>query len=99
MLPSGPATQTSRSVSVLSVPQKPVLSQTPQPVPIVPQAPSLPQTPLPASFTVEQPRLQVDGDALVSGMAVMMSAYEEELKHPIRNLVGGQLLRALLIQV
>ncbi|MEW5302498.1 MAG: hypothetical protein WDW36_005278 [Sanguina aurantia] len=39
------------------------------------------------------------GDALASGMAVMMAAYEEELKHPIRNLVGGQLARALLIQV
>lgn len=28
-----------------------------------------------------------------------MQCYEDELKHPIRNLVSGQLARSLLIQV
>ncbi|KAL3680788.1 hypothetical protein R1sor_023744 [Riccia sorocarpa] len=32
-------------------------------------------------------------------MEVMMTRYEEELVHPLKNLVGGQLARALLIQV
>ncbi|KAG6541931.1 hypothetical protein Mapa_016656 [Marchantia paleacea] len=32
-------------------------------------------------------------------MEVMMTRYEEELVHPLRNLLGGQLARALLIQV
>ena len=29
----------------------------------------------------------------------MMGCYEDELKRPIRNLVNGQLLRTILIQV
>lgn len=33
------------------------------------------------------------------GMEFMMQCYEDELKHPIRNLVSGQLARSLLIQV
>ncbi|OAE36008.1 hypothetical protein AXG93_93s1470 [Marchantia polymorpha subsp. ruderalis] len=32
-------------------------------------------------------------------MEVMMTRYEEELVHPLRNLLAGQLARALLIQV
>jgi len=32
-------------------------------------------------------------------MEVMMSRYETELVHPVRNLLGGELARALLIQV
>lgn len=33
------------------------------------------------------------------GMDLMMRSYEAELKKPLRNLVGGDLARALLIQV
>lgn len=33
------------------------------------------------------------------GMEFMMQCYEHELKHPIKNLVSGQLARSLLIQV
>ncbi|WCJ20565.1 dgd1 suppressor 1 [Euphorbia peplus] len=32
-------------------------------------------------------------------LEIVMARYENELKHPIRNLVGGELARALLIQV
>lgn len=40
------------------------------------------------------------GEELVMpGMEFMMQCYEDELKHPIRNLVSGQLARSLLIQV
>ncbi|KAK9901282.1 hypothetical protein WJX75_004086 [Coccomyxa subellipsoidea] len=38
-------------------------------------------------------------DELLPGMAFMMSCYEDELKKPIRNIVNGSLLRAILIQV
>lgn len=44
----------------------------------------------------------VDGDeqdAIAQGMAAVMAAYESELKSPIKNLVLGDLARALLIQV
>ncbi|BDA45296.1 probable nuclear control of ATPase protein 2 at C-terminar half [Coccomyxa sp. Obi] len=40
-----------------------------------------------------------EGDELLPGMAFMMGCYEDELKKPIRNLVNGSLLRAILIQV
>ncbi|EIE20084.1 hypothetical protein COCSUDRAFT_57806 [Coccomyxa subellipsoidea C-169] len=40
-----------------------------------------------------------EGDELLPGMAFMMSCYEDELKKPIRNIVNGSLLRAILIQV
>ena len=40
-----------------------------------------------------------EGDELLPGMAFMMSCYEDELKKPIRNVVNGSLLRAILIQV
>ena len=40
------------------------------------------------------------GEELVMpGMEFMMQCYEDELKHPIKNLVSGQLARSLLIQV
>ncbi|EIE20080.1 hypothetical protein COCSUDRAFT_48597 [Coccomyxa subellipsoidea C-169] len=39
-----------------------------------------------------------EGDELLPGMAFMMSCYEDELKKPIRNIVNGSLLRAILIQ-
>jgi hypothetical protein len=32
-------------------------------------------------------------------MEIMMSRYEEELSHPVQSLLGGELARALLIQV
>ena len=32
------------------------------------------------------------------GMDYLMERYEEELKHPIRHIVNGQLARTLLIQ-
>lgn len=38
------------------------------------------------------------GDVL-QGMELMMSTYEEELKKPLRNLISGDLMRSLLIQV
>ena len=40
-----------------------------------------------------------EADELLPGMAFMMSCYEDELKKPIRNIVNGSLLRAILIQV
>ncbi len=40
-----------------------------------------------------------DDAAVASGMAVLMHSYEEELKRPLKNLVAGDLARALLIQV
>lgn len=40
-----------------------------------------------------------EGDELLPGMAFMMGCYEDELKRPIRNIVNGSLLRAILIQV
>ena len=53
--------------------------------------------------------LQASGDStgaaagevelVMPGMDFMMSCYEDELKKPIRNLVSGQLMRSLLIQV
>jgi nuclear-control-of-ATPase protein 2 len=36
---------------------------------------------------------------LQEGMDLVMRTYERELKKPLRNLVGGELVRALLIQV
>lgn len=39
------------------------------------------------------------GDVITTGMQYVMDSYEEELKHPIRNLVAGDLARSLLIQV
>ena len=36
---------------------------------------------------------------LLEGMQIMMHSYEKELKNPIRNLVTGNLMRSLLIQV
>jgi hypothetical protein len=36
---------------------------------------------------------------LRAGMDLVMRTYERELKKPLRNLVGGELVRALLIQV
>ena len=39
------------------------------------------------------------GGSGLPGMDLMMRSYESELKKPIRNLVGGDLARALLIQV
>lgn len=42
----------------------------------------------------------VDGeDSVLEGMEVMMHSYENELKRPIKNLVAGDLMRSLLIQV
>lgn len=43
----------------------------------------------------------VDGgdEAVAAGMAVLMRSYEGELRHPLRNLLLGDLARALLIQV
>ncbi|KAI8113708.1 hypothetical protein M9435_003702 [Picochlorum sp. BPE23] len=42
----------------------------------------------------------VDGeDSVLEGMEVMMHSYENELKRPIKNLVSGDLMRSLLIQV
>ena len=38
-------------------------------------------------------------EVVMPGMEFMMQCYEDELKHPIRNLVSGQLARSLLIQV
>eukprot|EP00884_Botryococcus_braunii_P010486 jgi/Botrbrau1/19439/Bobra.0338s0061.1 len=40
-----------------------------------------------------------DIDIAEQGMSTLMAVYEQELKHPIRNLVNGQLARSLLIQV
>ncbi|KAL4457516.1 hypothetical protein ABPG75_012381 [Micractinium tetrahymenae] len=40
------------------------------------------------------------GDAqLLEGMDLVMRTYEREMQKPLRNLVGGELVRALLIQV
>lgn len=42
--------------------------------------------------------LMSPGDML-QGMELMMSSYEQELKKPLRNLISGDLMRSLLIQV
>ena len=39
------------------------------------------------------------GDELLEGMELMMRSYEMELKKPIKNLLSGDLMRSLLIQV
>lgn len=36
---------------------------------------------------------------LLEGMELVMRTYEREMQRPLRNLVGGELVRALLIQV
>ncbi|MEW5310559.1 MAG: hypothetical protein WDW38_002346 [Sanguina aurantia] len=108
MLPSG-------QPSSITTGKAPFPSPHPAPAPIATSVPgqvSQPASaqvhtalrPQPSRLAVQQQQqpLQAQSggsDALASGMAVMMAAYEEELKHPIRNLVGGQLARALLIQV
>ena len=49
--------------------------------------------------------VQTDGSVehgdgqLLAGMELMMRSYEQELKRPVRNLVNGDLMRSLLIQV
>lgn len=53
-----------------------------------------------AASSVSLPDAGPSGEELVMpGMEFMMQCYEDELKHPIRNLVSGQLARSLLIQV
>lgn len=42
---------------------------------------------------------QTNEDSVLEGMEVMMHSYESELKRPIKNLVAGDLMRSLLIQV
>ena len=42
---------------------------------------------------------QAEDTEAIPGMDFMMHRYESELKKPIRNLVNGQLMRSLLIQV
>lgn len=50
--------------------------------------------------STSRPETGPSGEQLVMpGMEFMMQCYEDELKHPIRNLVSGQLARSLLIQV
>lgn len=38
-------------------------------------------------------------DMLESGMKLVMTSYEKEMRRPLRNLVLGNLVRAMLIQV
>ncbi|PRW56115.1 Nuclear control of ATPase [Chlorella sorokiniana] len=40
-----------------------------------------------------------DERRLLEGMELVMRTYEREMQRPLRNLVGGELVRALLIQV
>jgi len=40
-----------------------------------------------------------DQDAVLAGMKEVMQSYENEMRHPLRNLLMGQLVRSLLIQV
>ncbi len=53
----------------------------------------------PAVESGTEPASVEEGDELLPGMAFMMERYEDELKKPIRNIVNGQLLRTILIQV
>lgn len=41
----------------------------------------------------------IDDVQVLEGMELMMRSYEQELKRPVRNLVNGDLMRSLLIQV
>ncbi|PNG99855.1 Nuclear control of ATPase protein 2, partial [Tetrabaena socialis] len=41
----------------------------------------------------------IDDPAVASGMSMLMRSYEAELRRPLRNLLAGDLARALLIQV
>jgi nuclear-control-of-ATPase protein 2 len=43
--------------------------------------------------------VEVEDVQLLEGMELMMRSYEQELKRPVRNLVSGDLMRSLLIQV
>ncbi|KAH7618699.1 hypothetical protein Ndes2526B_g05616 [Nannochloris sp. 'desiccata'] len=42
---------------------------------------------------------EIEDVQLLEGMELMMRSYEQELKRPVRNLVSGDLMRSLLIQV
>ena len=44
-------------------------------------------------------KVAVDNPDNLEGLEVMMHCYESELKRPIKNLVAGDLMRSLLIQV
>ena len=48
---------------------------------------------------LREPHHDAQEDTLLEGMEVMMHCYENELKRPIKNLVAGDLMRSLLIQV
>ncbi|GFR42686.1 hypothetical protein Agub_g3497 [Astrephomene gubernaculifera] len=61
-------------------------SPSPSPAPDVPTASAASSSP-------------TDDAALASGMSLLMRSYETELRHPLRNLLLGDLARALLIQV
>ena len=54
---------------------------------------------LPATLSASSASGQDTDNAVLEGMEVLMHCYENELKKPIRNLVAGDLMRSLLIQV
>jgi hypothetical protein len=54
---------------------------------------------LPATLSASGASGQDADDTVLEGMEVLMHCYENELKKPIRNLVAGDLMRSLLIQV
>ena len=43
--------------------------------------------------------MSTGSDSVLEGMDVLMRTYEDQLKNPVRNVLIGQLARALLIQV
>ncbi len=51
------------------------------------------------SGSVEAIVSEVEDVQLLEGMELMMRSYEQELKRPVKNLVSGDLMRSLLIQV
>jgi len=55
-----------------------------------------------SSIAVSQPSSLMSSsqeEAINRGMATLMDCYEAELKNPIRNILAGDLLRSVLIQV
>jgi len=52
-----------------------------------------------SSGTIDGVATEIEDVQLLEGMELMMRSYEQELKRPVRNLVNGDLMRSLLIQV
>lgn len=54
---------------------------------------------IPPALRTPAKKVEAQEDTLLEGMELMMHCYENELKRPLKNLVAGDLMRSLLIQV